>query len=76
MIYFIFAISIAIAFFNIAPHWSLLLGVVLSFTLPILPSVQKSSKMLSTRLLQISIVLMGANLNIHNVLKNENCHPR
>lgn len=70
MIYFIFAISIAIAFFNIAPHWSLLLGVVLSFTLPILPSVQKSSKMLSTRLLQISIVLMGANLNIHNVLKN------
>lgn len=70
MIYFIFAISIAIAFFNIAPHWSLLLGVVLSFTLPVLPSVQKSSKKLSTHLLQISIVLMGTNLNIHNVLKN------
>ena len=70
MTLFLFGIAIIIVFFNLAPQWSILTGIAITLAMPISPVIQKNSKHFSTRLLQISIVLMGASLNIHKVLEN------
>jgi len=65
----IFIIAGSLIYFGIQPHWSILLGVVISMTLPSSPLIQRKGKTWSSRLLQISIILLGASLNFQSVLK-------
>lgn len=52
----------------LSPQWMLLTGIVLSFFL-VHEKVQSTAKLLSIRLLQISIILLGASLNFNAVIK-------
>jgi uncharacterized integral membrane protein (TIGR00698 family) len=65
----IFHVLVLLAFFGIAPHWSILAGVVLSFVLKLSVADQRLIKTWSSRILQASIVLLGAALNFQSVLK-------
>ena len=65
----IFFISALIIYFSLPPYWCILLGLLISFILPPSPLVQKYGKKWSARLLQASIVLLGAALNFQSVLK-------
>lgn len=65
----ILLIAGSIVYFGLPPHWSILLGVVISLTLPASPLIQSKGKAWSSRLLQLSIVLLGASLNFQSVLK-------
>lgn len=61
--------SVLIVAFRVAPHWSILGGVILSLALPQASFVQKKGKAFSARLLQVSVVFLGAGLNFQSVLK-------
>jgi uncharacterized integral membrane protein (TIGR00698 family) len=67
LIYFI-TIGI-IVFFKIPPHWAILWGILSSLIFPTSGFFQKFGKTLSTRILQISIIFLGASLNFQVVLK-------
>jgi uncharacterized integral membrane protein (TIGR00698 family) len=52
----------------ISPQWALISGIVVSFFLTDKPQIKISSKVWSSRLLQLSVVLLGSSLNFHSVL--------
>ena len=54
---------------EISPQWMLLLGIGLSFLVKNRPSIQDRAKRYSSKLLQISVILLGSALNFHEVLK-------
>ncbi len=60
---------IIIAGLSIAPHWSILLGIGLSFFLKFTPEEQRLIKTWSSRILQGSIILLGSALNFQIVIK-------
>jgi uncharacterized integral membrane protein (TIGR00698 family) len=62
-------IIVLLAFFSVAPHWSILAGITLSFFLKFSPTDQRLIKSWSSRILQGSIILLGSALNFHIVLK-------
>ncbi len=51
------------------PQWFLLSGILLSFAVSQNEHIQKKAKTWSTRLLQISVVLLGSSLNFNHVIK-------
>lgn len=53
----------------ISPQSTLLLGIVIASFIPLKLEWQKNAKMWSGKLLQWSIVLLGASLNFHEVIK-------
>ncbi|MGE3608340.1 MAG: YeiH family protein [Bacteriovoracaceae bacterium] len=55
---------------GLAPHWSIALGLILSILFPVKNEDRTLIKSSSARILQISIVLLGAALNFHAVLKD------
>lgn len=59
-----------IAGLSIAPHWSILLGIGLSFFLKFTLEEQRLIKTWSSRILQGSIVLLGSALNFQIVIKH------
>ena len=65
----LFTSGILIAAFSLPPHWSILLGVLFSLLLPESEWFKKNGKVLSSRLLQVSIVLLGSGLNFQTVLR-------
>ena len=69
MTFFILLILSAIIYFRIPPHWSILFGVLVSVILPNSELFQKNGKAWSTRLLQISVILLGASLNFQSVIR-------
>lgn len=52
-----------------SPQWFLLAGIILSFFLSQNDLVQKKAKLWGTKLLQFSVILLGASLNFNSVLK-------
>jgi uncharacterized integral membrane protein (TIGR00698 family) len=64
----VFNIIVLLAFFSIAPHWSILAGIALSFVLKFSPTDQRLIKSWSSKILQGSIILLGSALNFHMVL--------
>ncbi len=54
---------------NISPQWSLLAGIVFSLFLKSSNPLHQKAKSLSSRLLQISVILLGSALNFNHVLK-------
>ncbi len=69
MTYLIFITAALIAFFSLPPHWSILLGVLFSLLLPESEWVKNKGKSLSSKLLQLSIILLGAGLNFQSVIR-------
>lgn len=65
----ILLLSLVIVAFRIAPHWAILAGVIITLTLPQASFVKTKGKALSARLLQVSVVFLGAGLNFQSVLK-------
>lgn len=52
-----------------APQWFLLSGIFLSFAVYQNDFIQNKAKAWSTKLLQISVVLLGSSLNFNHVIK-------
>ena len=69
MIYLIFISAISIMYFQLPPHWAILMGIAFSLFFPAAEIIKKNSKAWSSKLLQFSIVLLGAGLNFQTVLK-------
>jgi uncharacterized integral membrane protein (TIGR00698 family) len=57
-----------ILFFELPPHWSILIGTLIAFIFPASIFYKKNGKKISTFLLQLSIILLGAGLNFQSVL--------
>ncbi|MFP5492062.1 MAG: YeiH family protein [Bacteriovoracia bacterium] len=53
----------------ISPQWTLLLGIAIASFIPLKVEWQKNAKVWSGKLLQWSVVLLGASLNFHEVIK-------
>ncbi|MCM2349275.1 MAG: putative sulfate exporter family transporter [Bacteriovoracaceae bacterium] len=53
----------------LSPQWFLLTGIILSFFWSKNDIVQKRAKLWGTKLLQLSVILLGASLNFNSVLK-------
>lgn len=53
----------------ISPQWALVSGILLSFFTAKNISLQQKSKIWSTRLLQFSVILLGASLNFYHVIQ-------
>ena len=53
----------------ISPQWMLLLGLILAAFIQEKPDIQNKAKSGSKKLLQASVILLGANLNFNQVLK-------
>lgn len=51
----------------LSPQWTLLIGIIISFFIQG-HAIQGHAKKISARLLQISVILLGASLNFHSVL--------
>lgn len=60
---------VLIAFFSIAAHWSIFIGIVFSFFLKFSSKEQALIKIWGSRILQGSIILLGSGLNFLIVLK-------
>lgn len=54
----------------ISPQWALLSGIALSFFIRGKQDIQNKAKSWGTRLLQISVVLLGTSLNFSNVIQD------
>mgnify|MGYP003574900184 CR=1 FL=1 len=54
---------------QLSPQWMLLLGMVLSIFLSDHQQIQNIAKTWSSKLLQLSVILLGTALNFHHVLK-------
>jgi uncharacterized integral membrane protein (TIGR00698 family) len=52
----------------LSPQWALLAGIILSFFTGSYPDLTTKAKVSGTRLLQLSVVLLGSSLNFHSVL--------
>lgn len=63
-----------LSFFKISPHWSLLLGLCLTFILKLNHEDQAFIKNWSGKTLQYSIILLGSSLNFHDVLNQGTLH--
>lgn len=66
----IFNILALLAFFSVAPHWSILAGIGFSFFLKFSPADKNLIKSWSSKVLQWSIVLLGAGLNFGVVIEH------
>lgn len=64
----ILLIVITIVALRIAPHWSITIGIMFSLLFPLPAEIQKQAKSISARVLQLSIVLLGASLNFYAVI--------
>jgi uncharacterized integral membrane protein (TIGR00698 family) len=53
----------------ISPQWTLILGIAVASFFPLRIEWQKNAKLWSGKLLQWSVVLLGASLNFHEVIK-------
>lgn len=53
----------------LSPQWFLLTGIILSFFWSNNDVIQKKAKLWGTKLLQLSVILLGASLNFNSVLK-------
>lgn len=69
MTFILFSTLGLIAFLRIPPHWSILLGVIISLIFPASKLFQNHSKSWSTRLLQLSVILLGAGLNFQSIIR-------
>ncbi len=66
----IFNIIILLAFFSVAPHWSILVGIALAFVLQFSQPDKHLIKTWSSRILQGSIILLGVGLNFGMVIEH------
>jgi uncharacterized integral membrane protein (TIGR00698 family) len=66
--FILFSVLAFIAFFKIPPHWSMLLGVLIALIFPPSNLFKNHSKSWSTRLLQLSVILLGAGLNFQSII--------
>lgn len=69
MTYLVILSILLITFFKIPPHWSILIGITLSLSFSSASSLTKTVKNLGSRILQLSIILLGASLNFHSVIR-------
>jgi uncharacterized integral membrane protein (TIGR00698 family) len=69
----IFTVALIICFFQLPPHWSILLGIGITFILTFSHQELGFIKNGSGKILQLSIILLGASLNFHNVI-NQGSH--
>ncbi len=53
----------------LSPQWTLLAGIILALALPQNKTREEKSKRWSSKLLQVSVILLGASLNFNSVLK-------
>lgn len=65
----VFVLMAFIALIGLPPHWSILSGVLFSLLLAKPDVIKKHGKSWSSKLLQLSIILLGAGLNFNSVLK-------
>ena len=66
--YLILLTTIAIVALEIAPHYSFVVGILFSLVFTISENVQKLANKYSKKILQISIILLGAKLDLSAVL--------
>lgn len=66
----IYIIVVFLIVLKISPQWSLLLGVLIAFMKPLTIPLTTELKKFSSKILQISVVLLGAGLNFHSVLED------
>ena len=69
MIYLVLACLLLIIVTGIAPQWSILLGLIIALSFKPAAEIQQKAKAYSARILQWSVVLLGASLNFHSVVK-------
>lgn len=69
MIYLVLACLILITITGLAPQWSILLGLAIALSLKPAAEIQQKAKTYSGKILQWSVVLLGASLNFQSVLK-------
>lgn len=66
----ILALIALILIFNLAPHWALLMGLALTLSFNINSDLRALSKLWSSRILQLSIIFMGASLNFSSLIQS------
>lgn len=70
MNYVLLLIASLIILLKIPAHYSLSLGLILSLALNPTEAIRSKSKLWSTRILQFSVILMGASLNFSSLVKS------